>query len=553
MAAHAKPGDVDPSFGLDGMVLHPASSVGGGVIAQESDGRLIIQGGGCDETGSGVARLEDDGGLDRSFGDNGHARVGLCVLGGVIQRDGKLVVYGSTLQTTFTDVPHMAAGRLERDGTPDRSFGKGGGTGFAVDAFMSGAAGAAEDREGRLVVVGLAQAKSGAEQKMIIARLRPDGSPDPTFGSDGIRRLAPPGAEGGLPAAVAVQKDDAIVVAGSFQEPVETWRDDWMIARLKPSGALDSTFGGDGFAVSRFNRVGAAVHSMLMQPDGKIVLAGEGSLTGVAESLGEKAGPNAMTIIRYLPSGTPDKGFGDGGTIHTLPGGDETLSRVTGIARQPDGDLVAGGYYFAGTTPGEPLGAWIVNRYERDGSPDPSFGVDGRVMTKPDGIFPMATSLALQADGHKILVGGGSDCGGWGRTAFIRYLADDGPPLPDRGPAMRSCDSKLTMEPEGEIQLPVNCPMIESGCAGTATLHMPAEVSSARHRRPQLGARIGRARFRLKGGGSVTLKVPASAAARDAVKRQRRIKVVAVFAARDPKGHKRVIRRTLTVRAMRSR
>jgi uncharacterized delta-60 repeat protein len=97
----------------------------------------------------------------------------------------------------------------------------------------------------------------------------------------------------------------------------------------------------------------AAADSMVVQPDGKIVLTGEDW-------------PGVAALARLDPDGSPDAGFGEGGFVL-----DRRLPPVTALALQPDGRIIAGG-----------VGGFQLARYLPNGAVDPSFaggGVGGTV------------------------------------------------------------------------------------------------------------------------------------------------------------------------------
>src|ERR1700761_1275758 len=89
------------------------------------------------------------------------------------------------------------------------------------------------------------------------------GSLDPTFGNGGVSTITIPGNNSGIVNGAVLQSDGKIVVQGSFG-----------VARVLPSGAIDTTFGSGGFAQapasSNFGAVG-------LQADGKILVAGVGN------------------------------------------------------------------------------------------------------------------------------------------------------------------------------------------------------------------------------------------------------------------------------------
>src|SRR5438132_6682199 len=98
-------------------------------------------------------------------------------------------------------------------------------------------------------------------------------------------------------------------------------------------------------------------------------------------------------------AGDLDPTFGNGGKVTTdFPGENEGRA----VAIQTDGKIVvAGGPDFGD--------AFLLTRYNADGSLDPSFGIAGQVVTGPWQSQIRITSifaLAIQPDGKIIAVGG---------------------------------------------------------------------------------------------------------------------------------------------------
>ena len=94
---------------------------------------------------------------------------------------------------------------------------------------------------------------------------------------------------------------------------------------------------------------GGSASAVLVQPDRKIVVAGNAS------------GSGAMTVTRLKPDGTLDTGFGAGGTATIDFGSLDDLA--AGAALQPDGRIVVAGY----TQSAEDV---AVARLNANGSPD---------------------------------------------------------------------------------------------------------------------------------------------------------------------------------------
>ena len=177
----------------------------------------------------------------------------------------------------------------------DPGFGGGGAvsTGFVAEA-------AAGQPDGKLVIAGRQGDLAAGTSQLVLQRLNPDGTPDPTFGTGG--KVI--GAQGANEAAfaVAVNEDGTIVVAGR--------RDgDMMVSRYRSTGALDTKFGTGGIAVADFGGEDTA-YSIAVAADGAIVAAG-GSLQPAAAAGG--AATDAFAFARFLKDGRPDPFFGQGG------------------------------------------------------------------------------------------------------------------------------------------------------------------------------------------------------------------------------------------------
>ncbi|MEX1102343.1 MAG: delta-60 repeat domain-containing protein [Actinomycetota bacterium] len=215
-----------------------------------------------------------------------------------------------------------------------------------------------------------------------------DGDLDPSFDGDG--KVTTAFAGGAAARAVAVQSDGGIVAAGVAGS-------DFGLARYGTEGALDPAFGSGGKVTTSIIGAGEA-RAVALQPDGMIVAA------GTADDR------NRFAVVRYDTGGTPDPGFGTGGVVTTdlTPGFDI----ANGVAIQPDGKILVAGS--AGTN--RPKFALV--RYGTDGTPDPTFGDGGLVIT-PYGIWGVARALALQSNGKIVLAGGNG--GSW---ALARYTPE---------------------------------------------------------------------------------------------------------------------------------
>ena len=226
------------------------------------------------------------------------------------------------------------------------------------------------------------------------------GDLDTSFGDDG--KVITDFGDGGEEATdVVLQPDGKIVVAGvasSFEIGGL-----FALARYLPNGTLDTTFGGDGRVTTDVG--GGTAHAVALQPDGKIVLA------GVAPS---PSTGSDFALARYLPNGTLDTTFGGDGRVITDFGGDDIAIAVT---LQPDGKIVVAGR--ATTNPATGHTDFALARYLPNGTLDTTFGGDGLVITD-FGDFEFATDVAFQPDGKIVATGQASsnDAAGF---ALVRY------------------------------------------------------------------------------------------------------------------------------------
>jgi uncharacterized delta-60 repeat protein/uncharacterized repeat protein (TIGR01451 family) len=171
-------------------------------------------------------------------------------------------------------------------------------------------------------------------------------------------------------------------------------------------GPLDPSFGGDGIVTTTIGSY-AEAHSVAMQPNGKIVVAGYAS--------------SNFALARYNGNGTLDLGFGTGGVVTTVfPDG---TSEAYGVALQSDGRIVVAGYAQDGS------GDWAIGlaRYDTAGNLDSTFGPNGSgiVTTSVGSGDDEGRAVAVQPD--DMIVVAGFAWGGTGSNydfALARYDAD---------------------------------------------------------------------------------------------------------------------------------
>lgn len=219
------------------------------------------------------------------------------------------------------------------------------------------------------------------------------GSLDLTFGNGGkVQTSIAPGFSNG--SAVVMQSDGKIVVAGQNFNNGGNY--DFALVRYNSNGTLDNTFGSGGI-VTTPNSSGDFGFSVVIQTNGKIVLAGYTN------------GSSDFTLIRYNSDGTLDNTFGSGGMATTphLGGSDYEIS----VSIQTDGKIVMAGSSYQ-DCPSSCNQDFALFRYNSDGTLDNTFGNGGMVYTDFGSQFYDATdrgfSVAIQTDG-KIVEAGWTD------------------------------------------------------------------------------------------------------------------------------------------------
>jgi uncharacterized delta-60 repeat protein len=174
-------------------------------MARQANGRIVIAGRST-TAGAVVARLRTTGALDPDFGTGGRVALGAGILRAVlVQPDRKIIVAGNA-----NNPDEMTVTRLNPPGTPDTGFGNQGTATFKFGNLANPLGGAALQGDGKIVVAGFSQ-DGGL---VAVARLNKNGTPDATFGSAGKATVDFGVAMFGN--AVALQKNGRIVVAGQL-------------------------------------------------------------------------------------------------------------------------------------------------------------------------------------------------------------------------------------------------------------------------------------------------------------------------------------------------
>jgi len=251
------------------------------------------------------AELLPDGRLDPTYGEGGVSLTPIALQPWSIFAlpDGRLLVAGpnhNPLQAASAKLPDWQLVRLLPNGKPDPGFGHDGLVDVGrTQALLPSPAGELAPElapNGDIVLptlIGgpLPQALPG------LVRLNPDGSPDSTFGTNGVLQL--PGEKGMFVGSFSVRPDGSIVVVETADGSARS-----LLLRLTAAGSPDPSFAG-GSPVTLSSHVG----NMLVGADGGIVLFTYNTST-VYDSM----------LVRYTVAGTLDPTWGTGGATDLGPG-----------------------------------------------------------------------------------------------------------------------------------------------------------------------------------------------------------------------------------------
>ena len=398
------PGTLDPSFGVSGKVQTAVGTEDrGNAMVLQPDGKIVVAGKtrpGAVRFDFALARYNVDGSLDSNFGTAGRVITSLSTLASddeawalALQPNGKIIAVGS-MRNTGGGLVATGVVRYNPDGSLDPSFGTGGIVLLerAVDRAV------ALQADGKIICGGGGGSSQLADYQ--ITRLNRDGTPDSTFGSGGHVTIDFAGSGDGV-YGLAVQPDGKIIAAGRSRLLGDD--DNFAVARLNPDGSLDNTFGTGGKVATDFNSEADFGFAVALQPDAKIVVAGQ-ARTGTNEW--------SFGLVRYNVDGTLDTTFGVDGRVRTDFG---IVDSANAIKLQPNGKIVAAGLIGPG--------GFALARYNPDGSLDSTFSGTGKTTVFFEGIDE-GRAVVVQPDG-KIVVAGTANGGGIiGQFALARFFGD---------------------------------------------------------------------------------------------------------------------------------
>jgi uncharacterized delta-60 repeat protein len=401
----AQAGSLDTTFGTGGIfTTNPQDAAMANGVAIQSDGKIVL--GGTAPNGAALVRLNTNGTLDSSFGDDGIVTNTFGLTDGgfvyaiVIQPNGQIVAAAGGAFLSQGSV-----GRFNSDGSVDTTFGIGG---FAISQSLNSIEGflnnaLALQADGKILVTSAS----------LIGRYTTTGQLDPTFGTNGIAPLIAPAAT-----AIALQSDGKILVTtgvgastGLSSPPFLPGQQAGVIARYNPDGSLDTNFGISGQAACV-----ASAAAMAIQSNGKIVVAGtipSALMTVVTGGTTIISNQTGFGVARYNANGSidttfnPGIGFGSGGGVVTGFGNSFPAGAAFAVAIQSNGEIVVAGQAGVGNASQDyASSSFVLARYTTNGLLDTNFGTNGTVLTSlSQNPISFVSALVLQSDGKIVAAG----------------------------------------------------------------------------------------------------------------------------------------------------
>ena len=279
----------------------------------------------------------------------------------------------------------------------------------------------------KILVCGIAQSSGGRGGGMGLARFSADGVLDTTFGTGGRSELM--WGRGALAQAVAVRSDGKIYTAGTLAETPTTTGANFGIVRFSADGAIDRTFGGptgmvegdfgknefargisfqglkvlvgggEDFIVARYDDAGALdttfgtagraispggqANNFIALPSGELLLSGSIQL-----AMGW-----TIKLVRYTANGQLDATFGTRGVVET--NFDTFQAATLVLATMADGRVVI-------VTQDAMVLRASVARFLPTGAVDTSFGTAG--LRRLELYLPTVTSMFPVSPNQGVIV-----------------------------------------------------------------------------------------------------------------------------------------------------
>ena len=410
--AAAAPGDLDLGFNGLGYVVTNVGTVDQAYdVAVDSNDKVVVAGfaysNGSASREFGLVRYNDDGSLDDTFGAGGKVMTDIggagfddTVNAVAIQPNDKIVVAGTTAVDAVTPAgtADFAVARYDAGGTLDPAFG--GGDGYVTIDFGGDDSGngIAIDSNGDIAIAGSSHT---AGTDFAVAKLDSSGALDSSFDGDGLVTTDINGG-GDAAAAVVFDSNHRIVAVGAGAGASNR---DFALARYDTDGGLDTSFDGDGVVSTNGTDRARAV-----------VIDGSGDIVVAGSYFNIQTRNTDFGLARYSSNGSLDLSFGPDGTgklnVPMRDGG-----QAEGLALDSAGHILAGGFASNGSDRD-----FALARFESDGTLSTTFGTGGKAFTNM-GTNDSGRGVAVDS-AERIVMGGYTNMGDNADFAAVRYASE---------------------------------------------------------------------------------------------------------------------------------
>ncbi len=407
IVAQAQLSYLDTSFNHTGKRTQELSKIQnwGSSVALDSSGNILVAGYAyLSKWQFALMRLRPDGSLDTSLRHTGMlispTPYKVDMANSIAVSPNQNITLAGFSSDGTTDF--FAVMRYLPDGSPDSSFGVNGVVYTA--GLLEGRAYSVLVQPDRKTLLG-GVSYVGGLSGMTLLRLLEDGRPDSSFGNGGIvftRVLGDPG----FVRTMSLLPDGRVLAGGvAFPGVGQVFA----LARFHTDGSPDTSFAAVGLMQLPVGPAGSEIKSLLLRPDGAVIAVGEAD---AGSPLVKKI---AMACI--LPDGSLDAGFGIGGKVLPTTGLKDMF--VAGAVQLSNGRIVVGGVASDGMKDN-----FSLARYLPDGSTDTAFNKSGSLLTTVGNSYSYITGLVIQPDDRIVAAGW---C--WGQAAanefaVARYLPD---------------------------------------------------------------------------------------------------------------------------------
>lgn len=222
----------------------------------------------------------------------------------------------------------------------------------------------------------------------VLYRIKENSDVDSTFGVDDGYTVIQAGDQS-FPQKLLMQPDGKFLVTGTVQT-TPPLNESFFLARLLPDGSIDQAFGTNGFFLSDYSTDYDNCHSMILQTDGKIVLAGrtyEGSFS-------------QLLFMRINSDGTLDDSFGTNG--YTMINSSIQDEDITALGVLSNGTIIGvGDGYVSNPFYGHLV---LMAKLTSEGIPMPGFGTNG--VMQPTIITNYSDAFGLKVINDSIFITG---------------------------------------------------------------------------------------------------------------------------------------------------